>query len=349
MADTERTKTQLLAIFADGQPEGSIDPQDMRDYVVTTDVVNTRFSTGLITGGIVTADSSNTVKISAGEGFYADNFTDPQNPVRLKVSWSDFNGVTLPDIGTQPTTFFGLDLSSGVAVVVKKAQLFTAAERRDFISLAPAVHTNGVSIESIGAVYSYALDERQALTDLAFAVGGINLDNGNVYSPNAAADLTMDKSAGGIFFIGDNYQNSQKTPNATVDPVQTPVLAIFYTYQDGLGGFINVPAIPAEIDPFLWDDGSGTLQEVPNSLKFSIQRIWSLPLLNITFIHYAQATYGTMAAAQAAINTEAFNKNPGLVSQFRAWLIVEKGTTDLTLPAGTLFVTAGRFGDVLRD
>jgi len=349
MADTERTLTELLAIFASGQPIGSISPQDMRDYVVTADIVNTRFSIGLITGGVVTSDSPTTVKISAGEGFFADNFTDPLNPVRLKVVWSDFNGVTLPDIATQPATYLGLDLSSGNATVVKKAQIFNADERREFISLAPAIHISG-TIESIGAVYSYALDERQSLTDLAFAIGGINLDNGNVYSPNAAADLTIDKSAGSIFFMGTNYQNSQKSPNATIDPVQTPVPSIFYTYQDGSGGFINVLASPInEIDPEQWDDGDGTLAEVPNSLKFSIQRIWSLPLLNITFIHYAQTTYNTMASAQAAINTEAFNKNPGLVSQFRGWLIVEKGTMDLTLTAGTLFVTAGKFGDVLRE
>jgi len=41
MADTERTKAELLAIFADGQPERSINPQDMRDFVVSTLVVAT--------------------------------------------------------------------------------------------------------------------------------------------------------------------------------------------------------------------------------------------------------------------------------------------------------------------
>lgn len=36
MVDTERTRAELLTLLADGQPEGSIAPQDMRDLVVTT-------------------------------------------------------------------------------------------------------------------------------------------------------------------------------------------------------------------------------------------------------------------------------------------------------------------------
>ena len=35
MSDTARTPAELLAIFADGQAEGSITPQDMRDLIVS--------------------------------------------------------------------------------------------------------------------------------------------------------------------------------------------------------------------------------------------------------------------------------------------------------------------------
>jgi len=173
------------------------------------------------------------------------------------------------------------------------------------------------------------------------------MGGGNVYSANASADLTMDKSAGSTFFIGDNYHISQKEPNTSSDPVQIPVLAFFYTYQDGGVGFTNGP-IAGSIDPVQWDDGSGTLASVGNN-QFTTQRIWFLPLINIAVIHYGQTQYGSMADAQAAINTEAFNKNPALVSGFRAWLILKKETTDLTDTDNALFVSAGKFGDVLRD
>jgi hypothetical protein len=35
LPDTIRTLAQLLALFADGQPAGSISPQDLRDLIVT--------------------------------------------------------------------------------------------------------------------------------------------------------------------------------------------------------------------------------------------------------------------------------------------------------------------------
>jgi len=41
MAETERTVDELLAIFADGQPEGSISPEDVRDFVVSASVFDT--------------------------------------------------------------------------------------------------------------------------------------------------------------------------------------------------------------------------------------------------------------------------------------------------------------------
>lgn len=40
MADTVRTTSELLTIFADGQPPGSITPQDVRDLVVTMEDVD---------------------------------------------------------------------------------------------------------------------------------------------------------------------------------------------------------------------------------------------------------------------------------------------------------------------
>jgi len=357
MADTERTKTELLALFADDQIPGSIGPQDMRDYVVTTDNVDTRFTTGLITGGEVTINGGDPAKfdIAAGEGAFVDNFTDPLNPERVKVSWSgtDFLAVTLPDLAANEVTFIGLDLSSGTAALVLRAQEFTPSERRDFVTLAPALHSGATVIDNIGAVYSYVLDERQTLVDLGDAVGQINLNGGNVFSPNVADDLTIDKSIGSTFFIGVNYQNSKKTPNTTVDPAQSNVPAFFYTFRDGAGGFLNGSFI-SSIDPTQWDDNTGAPIGVQSN-KFTIQRGWFFPLINFTILHYGQTEYGDLATAKAAINTEVFDKNPNLPTGFRFWLIIKEGTTNLviatTAPSGpneAEFIQAGKFGDILR-
>lgn len=350
MADVERTKAELLAIFADGQPVGSINPQGMRDYVVTADIVNTRFSTGLITGGIVTintdAPANTRIDISAGTGFFADNHTDPLNPVRLKVSWSAFTQVTLPLLTSAPVTFIGLDLSSGTAVVQLQPAFFTAEEHRDFVVLAIAVHTSQVVIESISPFYNFAMDERQTLTDLATALFTINVKGGNVYSANSGGNLTIDKSVGETFSLGGNYQNSRKSPNNTIDAVLSPVTNIVYTYRDGSGGFVFAPPTN-DIDPDQLDDGSGTLQTVsPN--KFTTQRAWFLSGIGLTVIQYGQTEYSTLNDAVMDKDAEIFERNPQLDAGFRAWLFVKVGTTDLTDIALTRFIAASMFGDVLR-
>lgn len=57
MADTQRTLTELLALFADGQVTGSLTPEDVRDLLVSMAPVN---------GGIyISAAASTTVAVSA--------------------------------------------------------------------------------------------------------------------------------------------------------------------------------------------------------------------------------------------------------------------------------------------
>ena len=346
MVDTQRTKAELLTIFEDGQPPGSIDPQDMRDYVVTTDIANTRFSTSLITGGevIINGGDNTAIDIAAGTGFYIDNTTDPLNPFPQKVSWSAFLAEAIP-VGSQFLTFIGLDLSSGTAVVVLQATNWTPQQRRTIVTLALAIHTGQIEIESIGSDYSFGLDIRPTLTDLSKSLLSINVGGGNIFGPNGA-NLNIDKSAGSTFGIGSNYQNDKESPNITTD-ASILVASFFYTYQDGVGGFTNGPDTVL-IDPTQWDDGSGTLAAVQTSNTWTTQRIWFFTETATVIIHYGQTEYGTLVDAQADINTEVFVKNFGLVTGFRGWLMVRKGAIDLSLIADAKFIAAGMLGDILR-
>lgn len=346
MTDIEKTRAELLALFADGQGEGAINPQDMRDYVVTTDINN--LSTGLINGGIVTINSGDNtaIDIAAGTGVFIDNSTTPSAPIRKRVTWTDFISENIPLLASTPVTFLGLDLSSGTATVVKQSTDFTAEQRRDIVILAVAVHGGNTVVESIGPIYKYSLDTRQTLDDLALAIGTINVGAGNNFSANASGDLTIDKSAGQTFSIGGNYQNSQKIPNTTIDAALTPVPFHLYTYQDGSGGF-TLTGAQFVIDPDNLDNGSGTLASLsPN--KFTTQRIWFFSEINLVIIHYGQTEYGTLDDALMDINTEIFVRNTGLTTGFRGWLIVKQGTTDLTDIALARFVSASMFGDILR-
>lgn len=345
MVDVARTRAELLIIFEDGQLDGSISPQDMRDYVVTTDIVNTRFSTGLITGGEVTinAGDNELFDIAAGEGFFADNFTDPVDPVRTRVSWTAFIGVTVTDIATQPRTSLGLDLSSGSAVIVQQSALFTPAQGRVIIALAGLIHTNQTNLEFVFSGYSCAQDTRKDLEELQRFVRLIN-PSGNVFGANGA-NLNLDKSAGETFNNGINYTVDKQSPNLIADP-SLAMLTFNYIFQDGSMGF-TFGSPTTVIDSEFYDDGSGTLLTMPNN-QFQIQRIWFFTLTNQTVIHYGQTTYSSMNDAVVDINAEIVNLAPELTDGFRCWLIVRDGATDLTNAAEVKFIAAGRFGDVLR-
>lgn len=357
MADTERTKTELLAFFASGQADGAMDSQDMRDFIVTADIVNTRFSTGLITGGEVTINGDNTkFNIADGSGFYADNTTTPLDPTRLKVSWTGLSAIDPPNLLTQPFTIVGMDLSSGGTAtesdIVFQAADFTPEQRRDIIPLAIVLHTNQINIDSIGPEYGLSMDVQHTVTDLAMSIGPINVARGNVYSANGA-NLNLDKSVGSTFNIGANYENEKKSPNIPLNAAQSIVPGFFYTYRDSGVGFTNA-GFTTVIDPEFWDDGTGTLNDVTNN-QFTTQRIWLFAQTNFTVLQYGQEEYGDVDEAELVINTENFVFNPQYdTALFRGWLIVQEGTTDLAAavadaPPRAKFIPAGMFGDILRS
>jgi len=347
MADTERTKAQLQTIFADGQPPGSINPQDMRDLVVTSDVADTRISTGLISGGEVTVNGGDNSKfdIAAGTGVLVDNFTDPLNPTRTKVSWSAFDVQTVPNLATQSVTVLGLDLSGGTASIVFNGVVqFNAAQSRVIVSLGILIHRDNTQISGGFPRYSGVFDIQKNVEELARFIKIINVA-GNAYGPNGA-NLQLDKTAGETFNIGINYANDRQSPNSLIDSALTG-LTLNYIFRDGVGGFTVIPA-ETLIDPARFDDDSGTLASVSPSTPFTIQRIWFFTVTNTTVIHYGQTQYASLLDAEMAINTEVFDFSPELTDGFRCWLILKNNVSVLN-SGDVKFIQAGRFGDVLRS
>jgi hypothetical protein len=184
-----------------------------------------------------------------------------------------------------------------------------------------------------------AFNRDMDVTDFVNIVGPLNA-SGNVFSANGA-NLNLDKSAGETFRVGTNYATSKKSPSVTQDGGLSG-FSFQYRYQDGVGGWTR-DAPTTVVDPNQYDDGSGTLASVPNN-NWTIQAIFLFGATDAPFLQYGQETFGTQAAAEAALN-DTFAVDPGLSeATFRGWLVVQEGATALNNVAQASFFEAGLFG-----
>ena len=99
--------------------------------------------------------------------------------------------------------------------------------------------------------------------------------------------------------------------------------------------------------PGKYDNGTGGVSQpngVVNTNKWSLQKIYYASDANLVGIEYGQAFYNTMAEAEAAKSDDT-TTNPAFAgSQFRGWLIVRGGATNLSISADAKFLDAGKYG-----
>jgi len=296
-------------------------------------------STGLLNGGVLSI-GTDTAKfdISIMVGLIVDNHTDPENPAVTVISEALRDEVTVTNLATQARTFISIN-SSGT--IIQRAIEADASEIRDEIALGILVHPNGTSIDTVVNRPVTRVDADLTLIDLARTVGAMNVNGGNIISPNGA-NLNLDVNAGEQFRVGSNFQTDKQSPNLTTQAADT-ALTFAYRYQDGSGGFTQ-DATTTVIDPDQYDDGSGTLAAVANN-KFTIQKAHMFASGTIR-IQYGQNIYDSLADAEAAAVGEVFNTDPNLLDNalFRASIIVKKGTAALNDVALAKFLIAGKFG-----
>ena len=295
--------------------------------------------TGLASGGVITINGVDNTKfdISDGYGYIVDNWTDPDNPTKTKVTWSGLTAITVTNIATEFRTNVAIN-SSGT--IIQQSNSFDADDLRDLIILGRAVHANKTNINLVLSYPYTAYNLPLNNAEFIKAIGPINVD-GNVYNPNGA-NLNLDKSAGSTYRLGTNYTNSVKKPNITTDPSGTAI-TFGYRWQNGSGGITEGPFV-TEVDPDQYDDGSGTLATVPNR-KWTIQRVWYFGATNSTFMMYGQAVYDSLADAEANVFGEIFNKDPNFdEATFRSFIIVRKDATDLSVLTRAKFIPANKYG-----
>ena len=301
-------------------------------------------STGTFTGGEVQFGSGSpatvtTVTITAGEGFIVDNYTDPLRPVYKHVTWPQFTDVPIAALTSADRTFFAY--GGGSPHLVQQSVEFTPAEHRDYIHFGTVGHANRTHAVAVRSNPHAAFDVQLRLSDLAEAIGAFNI-SGNIYSAAGSPAMHIVKSVGTTYRLGNNFHTSRKQPDITNDASETPV-SFNYSYRAGGNDYV-LTAATTTIDSANYDGSAGS----PAALEAMPSNQWQVQIIKFfaggagTRIEYGQTTYGTAAAAIAAIPDVNHVHNPAFAEGVvRGYLVVQEGETDL---ANATFIEAGKFG-----
>jgi hypothetical protein len=296
-------------------------------------------STGILMGGTLSINGGDQslFDITAGAGVVVDNYTNPLAPTKTLVTWGAQTGLSTPYLATD--SWSTVMINSGG--VISFTNIWPGpADRRDYIVIGWVDHVDNVLIDFAYTEPYYNCDIQSQISDAIEAGFPIFNVNGNVFSANAG--LTITKNAGELFDWNSNYVNSKKNPHILSVGTVAPVTFVYY-YRDGGTGWVNDGTPTTAIDPDNYDDDSGTLAAVPAG-KWTIQVIGFYPIMDAYDIQYGQTYYDTAVAALAAVNNTIEINPYNSSDQFRCWLIVQKGATDLTDPAQALFVEIPKFG-----
>jgi hypothetical protein len=307
----------------------------------TTRLGNTQGS-GVQEGGyITTVFGETTYAIASGSGYIVDNYTNPEAPVVTTVTWAAKTGLTPGGLATLNTQFIGIDINGDH---VEFDELPTEIEMRDIIYLGKLLINEITDTTIVGLTFprmKYGFASQ--FDDLVGALRTINI-SGNDISANGA-NLSLDKTEGVTHRVGANYPSSYKNPS-TITNAEDLAFTFSPNYRSVTPGkFIN-ETDTTTLNPDKWDDGSGTLQDVPTG-SFTVQRVYFFTNGNF-FITYGQQLYGSFNKALVGVTDEC----PEVEEQFRvdaslrAIIVLGEGATSLLDTRKTKIAHADKFGDV---
>lgn len=297
-------------------------------------IVDTYAGNGIIQGFKITINADNTkINISSGIGYFYNNHNDPTNPTKTRLVFSGKTGQTLTYLNTDLVTYLAIDSSGNI---IQKTSLFDSLERRSYIILGAAIHSNKINVNAINNLPDVVLDAHSQFNDLIDSLRNFNVD-GNVFGAYDST-LSIVKSEGKIFKRGVNFDTDNRSPHIKILPELIAPSNIRYRLSDSTEyPDTNVVSKYYESEP-------GVRTALQNN-DFTLQRISIFPS-NLVRIQYGQAVYKSLIEAQQAIYFENFviEKNISENGLLRAYLIIRGGTTSLNNPNDARFIETDKFG-----
>jgi len=283
---------------------------------------------GVISGMAISINADPT-KINISSGVYhINNGTN--------FSFAGITAQVLTYLTTNNVTYLAIRTSDNT--LIQSITPFLMANRRDYVFLGAAIHSNSTTVNAINNLPDVALYGLSQLNDLIDGLKNFNKE-GNIFSANGA-NLFINKSAGKIFKKGVNFTIDTKNPHVkTLDALVAPS-NIRYRLSDGTE-YPDTQAVSK-----YYESAPGVRTIIPNT-EFSIQRITVFPS-NLVRIQYGQEIYNTLALAKQNIFTEGFITESNISENglLRGFLIVRGNATDLSDETEAIFITADKFGEL---
>jgi len=295
-------------------------------------------STSIISGFDVTLNGNNTINI--GEGIYV--IEDPQqlfNPISSPKLFPGINNYVITGALSRGATTIYLTTSNTIQQLLNDTP--TPEVQITQPRIAVMVHLTSAAIVTETAYWWTTGNNPSSRVNALLEFMGV-MKKGIVVAGDVAGNLKIQHSSGSIYAPGLETNFTPKRPDEQYVVAQMPVPGMLYATQTTIFDPIT------DIDPTVYDL-SGTLTSVGGSnSQCSIWRIITLFNGGIA-VQPGQITYATQVEAIDALTRrlDPFVPNP-IIDKFSivsAYLIVEKGATDLTASGDATFVTTDRWGD----
>jgi hypothetical protein len=296
----------------------------------SADIMKYEMANGVVSGGAVTAHSTNisAVDVASGTAIFWLSALETSKKINFGATELVISGIptnTVTHLCINPDGTFSQESTAP-----------TGEDRRNCVSLAQIGHSDNTQVRGIVNRHDVALNIGSQLRDLATAVGTINL--GVRLAADSAGNLQLDRSAGTLVRLGDNWSNNPYRPSES-DISASANISFRLRTQTGLGSNNNL-----NLDVGNYDNG-GTVTAITGT-KYQNFRAYQLPNGNLV-IQYGQNLYNTLTNAEEGIATETFTLLENLTDSavLISVISVASNATDLTNTNQAAFTTPTKFGD----